>query len=180
MLYTFEDVYAFVLEKKVCTLFGSRGSSYPSLWGSVGLSEEKPSDGGWCEKVQAIWRWKNDLPYTYPDEIFYGKVKGGDAVLMEMQYLRDVHYPKAYRPVDQLDPLAQQIFRLIKQEPMHTGPLRKRAIAQLHCTKSRFDNALKTLQISLNIVRETVPAREPDCWLPFSEVHLDLVIRHSL
>lgn len=178
MITTFEEACEFVLEHKVCTIFGSRGSPYPSLWDNVCLSEEKPVGGGWSEKVQAVWRWKNEIPYTFPDEVFYGKIPGGDAVLMEMNYLRTVHYPKAYQPVSQLDPLAQKIFSLIQLEPMHTGPLRKRAIEECHCTKSRFDTALKRLQISLNIVRETVPPLENDLWLPFKDVHLDIANLH--
>lgn len=174
MITTFEDACEFVLEHKVCTIFGSKASPYRSLWDNVGLSEEKPAGGGWSEKVMAVWRWKNEIPYTFPDEVFYGKVPGGDAVLMEMNYLRTVHYPKASLPVTDLDLLAQRIYALIQLEPTHTGPLRKRTIEESHCTKSRFDTALKKLQISLNIVRENVPALEKDLWLPFKEVHLDI------
>ena len=62
---------------------------------------------------------------------------------------------------------------------MFTGELRKRAIAELACTKSRFDTALKKLQISLNIVRSNDPQLKNDFWLPFSEVHLDLVEQYK-
>ena len=115
------------------------------------------------------------LPQTYPDEIFYGKVAGGDAVLVEMQYFRTEHYPAAFQPVCELDPLAQEIYELIRNEPTFTGPLRKRAIAELGCTKSKFDTALKKLQISLNIVRSNDPKLENDFWLTMREVHLDIV-----
>ena len=91
MIKTFEEACEFVLEHKVCTIFGSKKSPYPSLWDNVDLSEEKPEGGGWSEKVVAVWAWKNKIPNTFPDEIFYGKVPGGDAVLMEMDYLRTVH-----------------------------------------------------------------------------------------
>ena len=62
---------------------------------------------------------------------------------------------------------------------MFTGDLRKVAIEELGCTKSRFDTALKKLQISLNIVRSNDPNSEKDQWLTFSEAHLDIVEMHE-
>ncbi|MGZ0708570.1 AlkZ-related protein [Coraliomargarita sp. W4R53] len=179
MIKTFEDACEFVLQNKVVTVFGSRGSALPSLWEHTDLSEAKPVNGGWSPKISAIWDWKTRIPQTFPDEIYYGKVRGGDAVLMEMNYLRDVHYPTAYQPVSTLPPLAQQLFECIRIEPWLTGDLRKHAIAEFLTTKSRFDTALKKLQISLNIVRSNDPTIENDLWLPFSEVHLDIVERYE-
>ncbi|MCO8121268.1 hypothetical protein NHH03_05925 [Stieleria sp. TO1_6] len=179
MIQTFDQAYQFIIEQKVCTVFGSKGSSYPSLWDNTDLSEQKPSAGGWSPKIKAVWDWKTRIPQTYPDAVFYGKIPGGDAVLMEMQHFRSVHYPCAYCPVDQLDTLAQQVYELIRLEPAYTGPLRKRAIAQWACTKSQFDTALKKLQVSLNIVRSNDPKLTNDFWLPMSEVHLDLLQRHT-
>lgn len=175
---TFSDACEFVLKHKVCTVFGSKHSPYPSLWDHTALSEEKPEAGGWAPKVSAIWKWKSEIPQTFPDEIFYGKVPGGDAVLMEMQYLREVHYARCHQAVTELDTLSQAVYELIQIEPMFTGELRQRAIAETGCTKSRFDTALKKLQISLNIVRSNDPKLENDFWLPFSEVHLDIVELH--
>lgn len=177
MITTFEEAYQFVLKQKVCTVFGSKNSPYPSLWDNTGLSEEKPKGGGWNPKVMAVWDWKTRIPQTYPERVFYGKVPGGDAVLMEMKHFRTVHYPEAFQPVIELDSLAGQVFEFIRLEPNYTGPLRKRAIAELGCTKSRFDTALKNLQISLNIVRSNDPQLKNDFWLPMSEVHADLVQR---
>jgi hypothetical protein len=175
MIKTFEDACEFVLKHKVCTVFGSKKSPYPSLWDNTDLSEDKPKAGGWSPKVIAVWQWKTEIPNTFPDEIFYGKVPGGDAVLMEMNYLRTVHYPQTFQPASKLDPLAQSIYEYIRIEPWLTGDLRKVAMAELVCTKSRFDTALKKLQISLNIVRSTDPRLKNDQWLPFDEVHLDIV-----
>ncbi|PHS10610.1 MAG: hypothetical protein COA78_11155 [Blastopirellula sp.] len=175
MIKTFNEAFHFVLENKVCTVFGSKKSPYPSLWDNTGLSEKKPKEGGWNPKVVAVWDWKTRIPQTYPDQVFYGKVQGGDAVLMEMQHFRDVHYPDAFQPVSELDPLSQEVYELIRLEPACTGPLRKRAIAKLSCTKSRFDTALKKLQVSLNIVRSNNPKLKNDFWLPMREVHLDIV-----
>ncbi len=176
MLKTFEQAYQFVLDHQVCTVFGSRHSPYPSLWDNTDLSETKPKTGGWSPKVVAVWDWKTRIPQTYPDAIFYGKVSGGDAVLMEMQYFRNVHYPDAYQPVSELDPLSQQVFELIRLEPGFTGSLRKRAVERLTCTKSQFDTALKKLQVSLNIVRSNDPTLKNDFWLLMREVHLDIAL----
>ncbi|MEM8678682.1 MAG: hypothetical protein AAGF97_04910 [Planctomycetota bacterium] len=175
MIMTFEEAYQFVLEQKVCTVFGSKKSPYPSLWDHTGLSEEKPKEGGWNPKVMAVWDWKTRIPQTYPDRVFYGKVKGGDAVLMEMQYFRHDYAPTAYQPVEELDALSQAVYELIRLEPDHTGPLRNRALATLDCSKSQFDTALKRLQISLQVVRSNDPKLKNDFWLPMREVHADIV-----
>ena len=159
-------------------MFGAKGSSYPSLWDNTDLSEEKPAEGGWNPKVQAIWDWKTRIPQTYPNEIFYGKVKC-EAVLMDMKYLRSTHYAEAFQSVDELGVLPITVYALIEQEPGYTGDLRKRAMAETGCTKSRFDTALTKLQVSLNIVRSNDPSLKNDFWLPFREVHLDIVSGHS-
>jgi hypothetical protein len=174
MLKTFEEACDFVLQNKVVTIFGSKSSPFPSLWDNTALSEEKPKEGGWCEKVVAVWAWKNEIPGTLPDEIFYGKLPGGDAVLMEMEYLRTVHYPKYNQPVEELYSLSQGIFEYIRVEPWFTGDLRKLAMAELSCTKSRFDTALKRLQISLNIARSNDPSLKKDQWLVFSDLYPDI------
>lgn len=179
MIKTFDEAYQFVLNKKVCTVFGSKDSPYPSLWDNTGLSEKKPKAGGWSPKVKAVWDWKTRIPQTYPESVFYGKVPGGDAVLMEMQHFRKQHYPKAFQPVTELDSLAQEVYELIRLEPAFTGQIRKRAIDRLACTKSQFDTALKKLQISLNIVRSTDAKFKNDFWLPMREVHLDIVQEHD-
>lgn len=178
-LKTFDDAYRFVLKQKVCTVFGSIGSPYPSLWDSTALSETKPQAGGWSPKVMAVWDWKTRIPQTYPDEVFYGKIRGGDAVLMEMQYFRNQHYRQFHKPADQLGPLEQGIFELIRLDQGYTGELRKRALSQFTCTKSQFDTALKKLQISLNIIRSNDPVHTNDFWLPMSEVYAELVERNS-
>ena len=176
MIKTFDEAYEFVLAKKVCTVFGSKSSPYPSLWDNTGLSKKKPKAGGWSPKVVAVLDWKTRIPQTYPDSVFYGKVPGGDAVLMEMEHFRNLRYPEAFQPVSELDQLAQEVYDSIRLEPAYTGPLRKRAITGLSCTKSQFDTALKRLQISLNIVRPNDPKLKNDFCLPMSEMHLDIVV----
>lgn len=175
MIKTFDEAYQFVLEQKVCAVFGSRGSPHASLWDSTNLSEKKPKAGGWSPKVKAVWDWKTRIPQTYPETVFYGKIPGGDAVLMEMQHFRETHYPAAFQPVSQLDGLAQEVYELIRLEPAYTGPLRQRAIAKLQCSKSQFDTALKKLQVSLNVVRSNDPSFKNDFWLTMREMHLDIV-----
>ena len=176
---TFEQALQFVLSRKVCTVFGSQGSPYPSLWDNTALSEKKPEGGGWSPKVVAVWDWKTRIPQTYPDQVFYGKIQGGDAALIEMEYFRVEHFPAAYQPIDELEPLPLEIYELIRLDPAFTGPLRKRAMTKLDCTKSQFDTALKKLQISLNIVRSNDPRLKNDFWLPMSEVHMDLINRYQ-
>ena len=179
MFKTFEEAYQFVLQHKVCTIFGSKKSPYPSLWDNTELSEEKPKAGGWSPKVTAVWDWKTRIPQTYPESVFYGKVAGGDAVLMEMQHFRTVHYANAFQHVSELDSLSQEIYDLIRFEPSFTGPLRKQAISELGCNKSQFDTAMKKLQISLNIVRSNDPKLKNDFWLTMREVHLEIVSEHE-
>ncbi len=179
MIKTFEQAYEFVIEQRICTVFGSKGSELASLWDNTNLSEKKPKAGGWSPKVTAVWDWKTRIPQTYPDTVFYGKVKGGDAVLMEMEYFRDEHFAGAFVPVIELDTLSQEVYEMIRLEPAYTGPLRKKAIAELGTTKSRFDTAMKKLQISMNIVRSNDTHHENDFWLPMREVHLDLVTMHE-
>jgi hypothetical protein len=174
MITTFEDACEFVLEKKVCTVFGSKNSPYPSLWDNTALSDEKPEGGGWSPRVMAVWSWKTKIPQTFPDTVFYGKVPGGDAVLMEMEYLRDVHYPKCFKPVSELPPLCQIVFEFVRDEPLFTSELRRRTMTAVGCTKSQFDTALKKLQISLNIVRSNDPTVDRDQWLPFENVYPEI------
>ena len=134
---------------------------------------------GWGQKVTAVWDWKNRLPAEFPDEIFYGKVKGGFAVLMTMDYLREVHFASAYRCIDELNPLAKHIFEKIRNEPWETTALRTEVIEEHGCSKSQFDTALKNLQISLNIVRSNNPEIERDTWMAFQELYPDIWDSHG-
>jgi len=173
---TIEDARAFVLKVKVCTIFPSDKTELTSLYEHVDLPEKQPGESGWGQRVEAVWPWKNQLPTEYPNEIYYGKIKGGFAVLMEMKYLEETHFPSTYQPVESLNQLAQQIFEKVRVEPWTTADLRKEIIAETGCSKSRFDTALKNLQVSLNVVRE--PSAEQDTWLTFQEVYTDIWNRH--
>jgi hypothetical protein len=171
---TIEHAYAFVKEVKVCAIFGSEKIEHPSLWEHVDLPGKEAVESGWGEKISAIWRWKNELPALYPEEIFYGKIEGGVAVLMEMGYLRDTHFQGAYVPVSELSSLAQRIYEKVRLEPWTTTALRNAIMAESGTTKSRFDTALKSLQVSLNVVRSNDIEDVKDTWLAFKELYPDI------
>ncbi|MEO0407552.1 MAG: hypothetical protein AAF289_09400 [Cyanobacteria bacterium P01_A01_bin.135] len=174
MIKTFEAARLLVQELKICTIYASAKTKLPSLWEYVDLPEKQPGEKGWGEKVSAVWDWKNRLPAEFPDEIFYGKVKGGFAVLMSMDYLRGVHFKSAYRPVDELTPLSAYIFEKIRIEPQDTTRLRNETTQEYGCSKSQFDTALKNLQISMNVVRSNDPKIERDTWLTFREQYPEI------
>ncbi len=173
---TLEDARDFVKDVKVCTIFPSDKCKHTSLYENVDLPEKQPGESGWGERMEAVWPWKNRLPTEYPDEIFYGKIKGGFAVLMEMTYLADTHFPATYKPVESLNQLAGQIYDRIRNEPWTTTELRQEIMHVTGCSKSPLDTALKNLQISLNIVRAC--DAEQDTWLPFLEVYSDIWNRY--
>ncbi|NGP76852.1 hypothetical protein G3570_09425 [Balneolaceae bacterium YR4-1] len=174
MFKTLEQAYQFVKEVKICTVFISDKTEYTSLWEHVDLPEKQPGEKGWGEKMTAVWTWKNQLPAEYPNEIFYGKIKGGLAVLMDIDYLACDHFPQAYKNIQTLDSLAQHIYSKIVVEPWDTTSLRKATIQEVGCTKSQFDTALKNLQITMNIARLNDSQIERDTWVPFSDLYLDI------
>lgn len=180
MIKTFAEARLLIKELTICTIFESSKTDLPSLWEYVDLPDKQPGETGWSEKVTAVWDWKNRLPAEYPDEIFYGKIKGGFAVLMTMDYLRDVHFAAAYKSVYALNRLAEHIYEKVRQEPWETGDLRREVIEEVGCSKSQFDTALKNLQISMNIVRSNDPGIERDTWLAFQELYPDIWDAHVL
>jgi hypothetical protein len=178
MIKTFAQASRFVKKVKVCTVFASDKTEHTSLWENVDLPEKQPGETGWGEKVSAVWTWKTRLPAEYPDEIYYGKIQGGLAVLMDMEYMSETHFPRAYKHVRKHNRLAQQINDLIEEQPWDTTTLRRMVIDEVGCSKSQFDTALKHLQISMNIVRLNDPRAEKDTWVPFRELYLDVWQRY--
>lgn len=174
MIKTFEEARLLIRELKICTIFESSKTELPSLWEHIDLPEKQEGEKGWGQKVTAVWNWKNRLPAEFPDEIFYGKIKGGLAVLMTMEYLRDFHFVSSYKCIDELNLLSAQVFEKIRIEPWETTGLRKEVIEEVGCSKSQFDTALKNLQITLNIVRSNDPKVERDTWLTFQELYQDI------
>ena len=166
---TLEQACDFVRTVGLCLVFADRKKDLPNLWDVVDLPEKQPGEKGWGKKIGAVWTWKNRLPATYPDEIFYGKGAGGKTVLMTLDYLRREHYPKFHRPVAACSPLARKIYELVRIEPMTTGALRTAVVKGDKSLRPAFTKALIELQVTLNIVRSNAPEVESDTWLRFSE-----------
>ncbi|HCR31029.1 MAG TPA: hypothetical protein DIV79_13535 [Opitutae bacterium] len=94
---------------------------------------------------------------------------------MTIEYLKKHHYAKAYKPVETCSELAQEVFELVKINSGTTGELRSEAMSQFGCTKSRFETALKQLQVTLNIARSNEPGTKNDTWIAFSDAYLHLL-----
>lgn len=171
---TFGEAYQFVMFCKICTVFGGEHTQYPSLWNHTDLSLQRPAPGTWCPRALAVWKWQRRLPQAYPDSVFFGKIPGGDAALMEMTYFKNDYYPKAFQPIAELPPLAGEIYELICKTPSTTVRLRNQAVLKLDCTADEFDAILTALQVSLNITRSNDPKVKADLWLPMSAVHSDI------
>jgi hypothetical protein len=178
MVKTIAQARELVRRVKVCTIFPSDKVEYTSLWENVDLPDKQPGEKGWGKKMSAVWTWKTRLPAEYPNDIYYGKIKGGLAVLMDMDYMVSSHFPRAYKHVRSLNALAQYLYEEIAAEPWDTTTLRKAAIEEFGCTKSQFDAALKNLQITMNIVRLNDPQAEKDTWVPFWELYRDVWDRY--
>jgi hypothetical protein len=171
---TLKQARAFVLETGLCGIFSDDKGRMPRLWDVVDLPERQPGEKGWGQKVIAIWTWKNELPAVYPDEIFYGKIPGGLAVLMSMAYLRGTHYPKHHCPLRDCSVLAQKIHALVRNDPLTTPQLRAELEMTRRPERSKFDRALQELQVTLNVVRRNSLDDENDTWVPFTEQYLEI------
>jgi hypothetical protein len=172
---TLTQAKAFVLRSGICGIFSDAKGTMPCLWDVVDLPGRKPGEPGWGQKVTSIWHWKNELPARYPSEIFYGKIKGGLAVLMSVDYLRKEHYPRHHRPLRDCSALARQLYQVIRLDPIATASLREAVNMTRRPERNKFDRALQELQATLNIVRRNSPHDEKDTWVPFSEQYLDVV-----
>ena len=174
---TLSQAKTFVLRVGICGIFSDGKGTMPCLWNVVDLPERRPGEPGWGQKVIAIWRWKNELPAKYPNEIFYGKIKSGLAVLMSIQYLRHEHYPKHHVPLSKCSALARQLYNIIRLDPIRTGPLREEMNLTGRADRHKFNRALQELQTTLNIVRRNSVADKNDTWVLFSEQYLDIIQR---
>src|ERR1700722_5479058 len=172
---TLKQARAYILQVGLCGIFSDAGVGLANLWDVVDLPDRHPGEKGWGQKVVAIWQWKNELPAIYPEEIFYGKIRGGRAVLMSMEYLRVEHYPKHHRPLIQCSTLAQSVYRSLRLDPQTTGSLRKEFNATQRPERTRIDRALQELQITLNIARRNSLEDENDTWVLFSEQYLEVM-----
>lgn len=170
---TIEEAYDFIQEKGICTIFSESVPGVLSFYDAVDLPERSGGRTKWGARMEAVWGWKTELPTLYPDDVYYGKIKGGHAVLMSMHFFREEHYPLNARPVSSCKPLARQLFEVVRLSPGTTAEVRREAMGRFGCTKSRFDSALKELQVTLNIVRLNEPNLKNDTWVPFDEVYGD-------
>lgn len=171
---TIEDAYDFIQEVGICTIFSEGVPGVRSFWDAVDLPDREGGRTKWGARMEAVWAWKTELPTLYPDDVYYGKIPGGHAALMSMRYLKEVHFPKNARPVSTCKPLAQQVYEIVRLSPGTTAEIRREAMERFGCSKSRFDTALKELQVSLNIVRLNEPDLKKDTWVPFEEVYGEL------
>ncbi len=171
---TLKQARAFVLEVGLCGIFSDAKGRMPSLWDATDLPTRRPGEKGWGRRVTAIWGWKNELPAIYPDEIFYGKISGGLAVLMSMDHLRASHYPKHHRPLKECSALAQKIYAVLRHDPYPTAVLREELGMSRRPERSAFDRALQELQITLNIARRNSLEDANDTWVLFREQYLDV------
>ena len=176
---TLKQAHAFVLRVRICGIFSDAKIGLITLWDVTDLPDRRKGEKGWGQKIIAVWRWKNELPAIYPDEIFYGKIPPGRAALMSMDYLRTEHYQNQHRPVKECSPLANRIYQLIRNDPMTTGELRKEMDMIHRPERARFDRALQELQITLNITRRNILDDEKDTWVLFSDQYLDVVRSHE-
>jgi hypothetical protein len=171
---TLEQAKAFVLRAGICGIFSDANGEMPCLWDVVDLPGRKPGEKGWGERITAIWSWKNELPAAYPKKIYYGKIKGGLAVLMNMDYLREEHYPKHHRPLRECSTLARKLYDIIRLDPIVTGRLREEMNMTRRPERNQFERALRELQVTLNIARRNSADDENDTWVPFAEQYLEI------
>jgi hypothetical protein len=172
---TLKQARAYILQVGICGIFSDAGVGMANLWEVVDLPDRQPGEKGWGQKVVAIWRWKNELPAIYPEEIFYGKIAAGRAALMSMDYLRVQHYPKNHRPLRDCSALAQRIYERLRLDPQTTGSLREELNMTGRPDRNQFDRALKELQVTLNIARRNSLEDENDTWVLFSDQYLEVV-----
>jgi hypothetical protein len=172
---TLKQARAYILQVGMCGIFSDAGIGMPNLWEVVDLPDRQPGEKGWGQKVVAIWRWKNELPAIYPEEIFYGKIPAGRAALMSMDYLCAEHYPKYHRPLRECTALAQRIYQRLRLDPQTTASLREELDMTGCPERNRFARALQELQVTLNIARRNSLEDENDTWVLFSEQYLEVV-----
>ncbi len=173
---TLAQARAFVRHHGIVGIFGDKKSTVPSLWDAVDLPEKQPGESGWGQKVSAIWSWKNELPAAYPDEIFYGKLPNGQAVLMTTDRLT-THYAEAHRAIRDCSRLARDLFALVELDPLTTGELRQKTGMNRPPERNRFDKALRELQTTLNVVRRNDARDKSDTWIPFTDRYVDIAQR---
>ena len=170
---TIEEARAFVEQAGLCTIFHDTSGKLPSLWDAVDAPDKQPGERGWGEKMGKVWSWKNELPARYPDAIFYGKLKGGRAILCSMDRLREM-YREQHRPLSGVSETAQELYDVIRQGPIPNKELRRATGLEGKAGKARFDRALLELQVAMLIVRVNRMDVESDTWVTFESQYPEL------
>ena len=165
---TFEDARAFVLRVGLCYIFSDPKGKTPSLWDAVDAPDKQSGEGGWGDKMGKVWGWKDDLPYTYPTEIFYGKLRGGRAFLSSFAVLRDLYAANHKRHLD-LSAEAKRLYEIVERDGRVGNPyLRTTAGMGGKESKSRYERALTELQVAFYIVRIIDKVNETWYWQTFA------------
>lgn len=165
---TVEDARGFVRGVGLCLIFNENGRGrLPSLWDVVDAPDRRPGERGFGERVSLVWRLKNELPMTYPDEVFYGKLPSGRAMLCTVDRLVEL-YRRQHVPVDALSREAQRLLRVIAARPITNRELRAEAGFEGSSSTARFTRALQELQVGLQIARVDV---DPDTWFLFESAY---------
>jgi hypothetical protein len=165
---TVEDALQFLRDVGLCLIFEekkrpTKREALVSLWDVVDAPDKQPGERGFGERVGVVWRLKNELPMTYPDEIFYGKLKSGRAMLCTLDRLKEI-YRNQHQAIDDVGKDARRLYEIICLRPITSGDLRLDAGFHLPSDRTRFDRALQELQIALLIARIDT---DPDTWFLF-------------
>ena len=167
---TIEEARSFVEQVGVCAIFHDASGRLPSLWDAVDAPDKQPGEQGWGDKMGKVWNWKNELPARYPDAIFYGKLKGGRAILCTFDRLRKI-YRAQHRPLEQVSETARELYDIIRQGPIPNKELRRATGLNRRdggpAAKAQFDRALVELQVAMLIVRVNRTDVENDTWVTF-------------
>ncbi len=168
---TLEEARNFVLARGICgVLHNPKGK--PNLWDAIDAPDKQAGEAGWGDKMGLVWSWKNDLPARYPTEIFYGKRKGGGAILCSMDALRGL-YREQYKLLDALSETARRLRAIIAQHPVNNKELRQIADMAGKDRKPAFDRALVELQVAFHIVRVNRTDVDGDTWTLFATQYPD-------
>jgi hypothetical protein len=163
---TVEDARRFVQEVGLCLIFNeTERARLPALWDVVDAPDRRPG-----ERVSLVWGLKNDLPMTYPDEVFYGKLRGGRAMLCTLDRLVEL-YRQQRVEVSTVSRDAQRLLRVIAARPITSRELRAEAGFEDRASAARFTRALQELQVGLLIARVDV---EPDTWFLFDSAYPEI------
>lgn len=175
---TLAQARALVRAAGLVGIFSNDGGKMVSLWDVVDLPGRQPGERGWGQKVTSIWRWKDELPARWPDEVFYGKIPGGLAVLMSLDRL-EIHYRDTHRSLTACSELSRRIAERLRFDPATSRELRRDLGLADKAERGRFDRALLELQVTLNITRRNSLADRHDTWVLFREQYLGVVRRHE-